>query len=605
MGDLTPFKKILRWEKDFLRRSLAGGTYSSYSVAFSRLAVEIMEAQLKHMPQHVEGFKLLEKVGEPAELAWKNEVYALVERKLNPDVRDPTGYRNKLAEYDALANELSRNVRKSAVYISQVSSEKLIVRHNAQTILVIDKICHELLRARDFHKPDDDFLERSARDALFRLLFEERKDLSVALRIALDMRADVTVINLPQEDRPTWVEATEFFIGLIPIVGSAVAAYEAYSGKDLFGYRLSDVERGILGASVLLPTAGRLVKNGRALYTANRMAKLYGDDAFRWSYSLAMGERLSVNAAGISRLQAADEVVASGKQLTKEATGEITGTLKALGIDAAQVATPAAIDSTLVTAFAKVASKFPKLADLDPLAIGRIAAKGTNIDHVKGQLLEELLENKIVGWLREGTGKKALALEHIKEPLHFIPGHLIRDADGLLLTDGIIVRQVGDVLDIVAVFEAKSGKASARGLSSKSTARAELSAKDKIELKAEAEETLKELQERARLQGTIVTETLETVMKKIKLAESGGQIRSDVERLAEIGVFINARRVKVRSGPTSTRWFGVVPKDVKGDPIKAAIAEAGIKNVEIIGLDVSEAELKSAAKLIIDSLKTP
>jgi hypothetical protein len=615
MGDLAPFKKVLRWEKDNLHKALASGTDTSYDIAASRLAIEIMEALLKHVPGYVESFKLLEKVGQPAELLWLNDVKERVHLKLNPASRDPTGYGNKWDEYMALEAELRRKV--DSVFRIRVPGQVLIVRYNRQTKTVINAICEALLRAFKFHEPDDDFLEISARHALLRLLREERKDLDIAYRIALELRPDITAINLPTEDRPTWVEAIEFTIGLIPIVGNAVAAYEAYSGKDLFGYQLSDVERGILGASVLLPTAGRLVKNGRALYTANRMAKLYGDDAFKWSYSLAMGERMWADAVGIARLKAADEAVASGKQVTKKAASELTNTLKVLA-DAAQAATPAAIDPKLVATFAKVAAKVSKLADLDSLAIGRIGAKGANINRVKGQaakeaiinqvkgqILEELLENQIVKWLREGTGKKALGLEHIREPLHFIPGHLIRDADGLLLTDGIIVRQVDDVLDIVAVFEAKSGKRASRGLSHKSGRRTKLSDEDKAELQAEAEETLKELQERARLDGTTVTETLEGIMQNIKLSEAGGQIRSDVERLAEIGVFINARAVKVRSGPTSTKWFGVIPKDVKGDTIKAAIIDAGIKNVEIMGLNVTQAELQSAAKLITDSLKTP
>lgn len=598
---LVKYRKAARWQEESLRKELAKGVASAGEIALLRLLVAMMKELLRSSPASVEAFDAQGTLGMPAELAWQRHLLDLAEKKLHPEVADPQGFKRKVEEYEALVTELRRNVRKSAEYLSLVSREVLIVRHNPVTKQVIDDIGHELLRYRERHSHDEKFLTTSAKAGLANLLLVERKDLNVALRAALDLGGDVTSIKLPDEDRPWWVNAVEFAIGVIPIVGNVVAAWEAYSGRDLFGYKLSDVERGILAGSVLLPAAGRLVREGKALYTASRMTRLYGGDAFKWSYSLAMGERLSADAVGLARIKSAEKTVLQGKQVSKEVAEKLTATLKSLGVDAAEKAVPVAVESKVVKAFAEVVKKFPIFKELDELAVERIAAK-TVPDHAKGQLMEELMESRITGWLQDPFGRRALGLEHIKEPLEFIPGHLIRDGDGLLLTDGIIVKRSGDVMEVVAVFEAKAGRASSRGLARKYKGRSAMSKADLAELDAEAREVLRELQERARLTGGTVKKTLEQIKKEIKLTELGGQIRADVERLSELPVFINSVEVKVKVGPRSTRWFGVVPRDVSGDFLKQAIKDAGIPNVEILGLNVTQKELKEAVDLLVKLL---
>jgi hypothetical protein len=162
----------------------------------------------------------------------------------------------------------------------------------------------------------------------------------------------------------------------------------------------------------------------------------------------------------------------------------------------------------------------------------------------------------------------------------------------------MIVSRSDDTLVVVAVFEAKAGKASSRGLARKYKGRKAMSDADLAELEAEAREALRELKERARLSGGKVTKTLEQLKKEIKLTEVGGQIRADVERLSEMPVFINSVEVKLKVGPRSTRWFGVLPKDVKGDFLRQAIKDAGIPNVEILGLDITQKQLKDAVDLL-------
>src|SRR4030095_12523906 len=71
-----------------------------------------------------------------------------------------------------------------------------------------------------------------------------------------------------------------------------------------FGYKLPVSERAILGASSLLPLAGRLVKGGRALYTESRLVALYGRDAAAWSRTLHVS---GLAAEGMPALRAIED----------------------------------------------------------------------------------------------------------------------------------------------------------------------------------------------------------------------------------------------------------------------------------------------------------
>lgn len=606
--DLGPFRRELRRREETFARDLARGQVP-ISLAHDRLTLEIMRDDLiTGEPRFKPYQKPSPHVPGPPAFRWWVDCSTIAGQRLIPYERDPAGYERKVKEYDDFADQIRANVRKGYKVLHESSKVRQVwtVRHNLPTQQVIDRIALALPDYRRFHEPDADFLRVPVREGLMRMLDEDRIDLAVMLRLSLSLPLDIAVRDLPLADNPSWMDGIELMIGLIPVIGNMVAAYEAYSGKDLFGRELSDFERGVLGASVLLPAAARLVKGGKAMYTTNRMVSLYGADARQVSTSLALSERLSADAAGLGRLKAADDAVAAGTKVTRSAAEKLVDFLKTMGIDnSGRLLTPAVVDAKLVKAFETVVAKHPKLKVLDALAIERIAAKGANIDHVKGQLLEELLEDHVVKVLRDPHGKIALGLSHVKGTFVYVPGHLIRDVDGLLLTDGMIIRQVGDQIQVVAVFEAKSGKASARGLSAKSKSVAELSSRERAQYLADAESSLKDLHERARIKGQPPpTTTLDEIMKRMKNTEAGGQVRSDVERLDQVGIHINSREVTndLYVGPRTTKWFGVVPKDVKGAPIKKALGEAGLKNVEIMGFDITQAELKAAAEAIIKAL---
>jgi hypothetical protein len=579
---------------------LASGKSSAFEISVWRIAVEMMETELKN-PDKLLPLNNIAPPGETGASIWYSGALKQAELRLMPELSEPRRFQELKEDYSAFKKMLKDNVRnRSRVEFGDYKITR--IKFNQTTIKVVDVMASALDEVFDYHKHDADFLQTPAVTAFQRMLEVERPDLFEAFRAACELPADIQEINLPRPKRPPYEEAVEFVVSLIPVVGSLVAAYEVASGKNLFGRDLSDVERGILAAGVLLPWAARAVKTGKALYTAERMATLYGEDAFRHSYALAMGERLSGDVAGWAKLRDAQKAIAEGRKISREAASELSDTLKAILKDARN-AKPKALDPAFEAAFKALAAKSLRFAELDALAIERIAAKGVNASHVKGQLFEELLENKVMGWLREGTSKKALGLEHIKEEIHFVPGHLVRDLRGRQITDGILVTQVGDKLQIVAVFECKAGKSASRELSRAAMSRGELSGNAEKELRSYAEDILEELQEQARLEGRTVTDTIESIMKEVKLTELGGQVRRDIERLADSTIMIGSTKVPVKVSPKTTKFFGVIPNDVKAETITKQLAENGITNFEVLGMNMSAADLKRAANQLADAFK--
>ena len=233
-----------------------------------------------------------------------------------------------------------------------------------------------------------DLIERPARLGLATML-TERPDLSTLLRITetlpLDVERSAVSVN-----RPAMIEAVELAIELIPVVGNVVAAYEAWRGEDLFGYHLSDLERGILGASVLLPLAGRLAKAGRAVYTETRLVSLYGRDAATWSRALRASARGAADHEALVVLGNADLALRVEKRvagsLAREAADVIPRVARESGVAAQSV------DQAVTDLLRELQSAQPVLRELDALSLERVLAKGPNVDHLKGQLLEELIE---------------------------------------------------------------------------------------------------------------------------------------------------------------------------------------------------------------------
>jgi hypothetical protein len=617
---LGPFRNELRKKQDELVRQMMQG-HLAQSIAITRKTIELMEADL------AKGSSAFEYLFQPNPFAtgapafrWAINTELHAEQLLIPYYRDSAGYDRQVARFKAYADQLRSNVDKAYVMLYDTSQvrQKWIVRRNLPTKVVIERIATALQDYLANHEADDDVLRITPQEGLWRMLEEDRFDLQLMLRLAVDQPLDIQVYTIERKQEDAGLIAlAEIALSTviydIPVIGNAVAAFEVWRGKDIWGHELSDFDRSVLGATILLPAAFRLIKAGRSMYTTERLVRLYGEDAREWSKAVARAEKLSADTGGLRRLEQADELLASEKPIVRTAREKLADLFKALGLDSAGKAIkPVAIAEDELKAFERIIARHPKLAGLDAPAMERIIAKGTEINLVKAQILEELQEERIVSMLRDPYGRVALGLADVKGSLYYIPGHLIRDEFGLQLTDGMIVRFVKDRLQVVAVFEAKSGAASARGLAAKFTA---LTEKDKVELLAEAKESIKELEERARINNLpSPTVTVEEQMKRIKQTQLGGQIRSDVERLSELKVWINGRELPVdlAVGPRSTKWFGVLPSDVKSNAIKQAIIDAfsstgaqkqGVKiNVEMLGMDIKASELIDAAKSVIGEM---
>lgn len=231
---------------------------------------------------------------------------------------------------------------------------------------------------------------------------------------------------------------------------------------------------------------------------------------------------------------------------------------------------------------------------LDADAISRIVAK-SNEQHIKGQVLEELM-NKEIGAISDAE-KAALAGGKVTGEVEFIPGYQITDLNGRQLTDGVLAVREGNKLRVVTVFESKAGKSAAKGLSYSYKSLAEMSAEELKDARSEAIELLRE--KRPELEN-ISTELIEKnyksevdkMMKNLPKSEAG-QVRLDIERLDE--ALIGGQKMEVISGPKTTKFVDVLPSDVT--PGKAAMEtfkKEGL-NVETKNIDITSKDLQKLA----------
>jgi hypothetical protein len=620
VGDLGPYRAVLRSVKGFVARDLAAGTFSPRSLAIRRLAIELMESQLAVRPELVLHFDEVASSSHSAPQLWWLDREKAAERLMDPEVRDRTAFRLKMKEYERHVQAILDNLDEPRFY-DWFGDHRLTVRNNEATKQVLTAICHALLRAAREHRFDDDFLEVSATQAMARLLGEERFDLMVALHLATQLPSVIGKVKVDKpESRPFYVTVVESVISFIPIVGQAVAAYEALSGKDLFGYALSDEERAILAASVFLPLAGRAVNEGKAVYSGTRMAANFGGDAVQWNRALAVGERITANELAQLRLAAARQSVTAGRRLSPKAAAELEESLRAIDIAKAGTATPTVLTKRAVDALEDLVKFNGRFRELDANAIERLAAKKTR-SHVDGQLFEEMLENRVMLWLNDPAGRAALGINpaHIRGRLEFIPGHLLRDDFGLQLTDGMVVSRMRDgSLRILAIFECKAGARAATGLSFKGKSRSRFSKDEEAVLKDEVDRAMKELEQRAKRSGKPVAKTRKEVEREFLNRQSRGQIGSDIERLhpsagpdmdnlgpKDLGkqfIHLGGEPVRVHFSPTLTKFFGVLPMDVSGTAIARELADAGVRNFEILGMGIPVAELKAAGRRLSDAL---
>ena len=263
-------------------------------------------------------------------------------------------------------------------------------------------------------------------------------------------------------------------------------------------------------------------------------------------------------------------------------------------------------------------------AGLDAAAVERVLAKSGNLDHLKGQLLEELLASRVKSKLGTVAGKAELeaklADQFAGKDLEFIEGYRITDATGQQLTDGMIVAKEGEHYRVAAVFESKAGRASSRGLGYSYKALSELTEEQIRVLRMEAIEELRA--PGGPMAGLTTAEIeklpdqIEKMMKTLAKGEAG-QIRKDIERLVPNAgekvttILKDGKPFEVTAGQRSTKAFGVLPADVSGARLTAKLQEkvvidGTVKNIglnfEAINLDIQQKELVELAKDLAEKL---
>ena len=242
-------------------------------------------------------------------------------------------------------------------------------------------------------------------------------------------------------------------------------------------------------------------------------------------------------------------------------------------------------------------SNIPVIGRLDENAVSRILAR-SNVDQVKGQLLEELAGI-------EGRRMEAQLRTTLGDGVEFIPGHRIADASGRQLTDGMLVRRVDGRLEVLAVFESKAGEASSRGLRTHSESLADLSPRNLAELRAVAIEDLRlEHADWSGLRSSEIAErhgaAVEARMRALHGSEAG-QIRGDIERLAPnfgddaTSILIDGESIDAVLSPTSTRFMAAVPSDVSLGRLGADLAIEEV-TLERMSMAVDSQTLQSTAE---------
>ena len=272
-----------------------------------------------------------------------------------------------------------------------------------------------------------------------------------------------------------------------------------------------------------------------------------------------------------------------------------------------------ALDDALAKAMTKTRAKkiaswletmhdtYPVLKEhpLDAAAIERIIKK-TNPDHIKGQLLEELMGAKLQKMIASGDkGLEALAGGRPIEKLEYVAGHRVKDAAGRQFTDGMLIIRDGEKVEVVAVIESKAGKSASAGLAGERTSLRpdgtykslkELGAERPIEELTDAEHALIEGRREAiedlrkakpsKYKGMTIEAIDEAAEHQADIAKmmdklvktEAGQAVQDIERLVSVGFKIDDAPVKLaKGGRGSTKVVGVLPDDVPGKALEKKI----------------------------------
>lgn len=574
------------------------GNGSAVRIGTARLGSELMREHLSRRPDQVAVFP-----GGPD--GWRRYWLGQAERELAPwdaDEATQKAYAAKREEYASFCDRLETDhMWRTHVVVDKFNGKSYLIEDNREIRTIMAGVARSFSTWFLEHPPDRVFLRLSPQ-ASFRDFLDDRPGVLAALRFAQRLPADFNPpLDVPIE-RPVLVEMVELAIGLVPVLGSAVAGYEVLTGRDLFGYRLSDLERAVLASSVLLPAAGRLVKGGRLVYTEARLTRLYGQEVQGWRLAIAADARASANPAALHAVSQAAEELRLGRRLEAALAREVAQALPKLVRGVIQAIVEH--EPRIVVLLAKLAKRFPALAKLDGPSLLRVLRKGPGASNMKGQLLEELLETRVLSWLRDPAGLAALGLKTRGKKIEFIPGHLMCGRDGRGITDGMLVYWEKDVMVPVAVFEAKAGKDTAVGRLHLGGGDDHESADALLQFVAEVKEELRDRALLAEAEGRPFTETFQDVAREFDKKEKLGQIQRDIERLSAndipgraglTRILVGGRLVPVRFDQAKVKFFGVVLRGSRTAPTEAAMKALKL-NFEVMGVEMTDAEFNAAVE---------
>ncbi|KAG8803858.1 hypothetical protein FRC17_006103, partial [Serendipita sp. 399] len=406
----------------------------------------------------------------------------------------------------------------------------------------------------------------------------------------------------PGLDREIALKACMLQLSLAPTLALIVRLYKPWDNTKILAFKdMTEVERSVLALAMFVPSAARLLKSGRLVYTPVRLSQLYGGDQTLWLQAIGYSAVLSKHRPQQKALDEAYKVMTavsgstkiSGKVLTdaSEATKFIVEYLSTNG----NFVIPASLEVSVATLWNDIQASNPWFgtANLDAHALRRILLMGPNLLHIQAQLLVELAESRIAKLLCDRNGAIALGVDvPVDCALEFVPGHAFRAGDAIKtianrqITDGVIGYWLGDVFYVAAFLEARMsgpiGGLGPRELGHSKNAVSLLNRAEQAQLRAFSNREwieAKEVADRAQAEFKAKLDGYDT---DLLFSESGSQIARDIFRLDILKeVRINgvlARFQLLDKSPQSTKILAVVPRST--EPVESLVKEVGKANEE-------------------------
>jgi hypothetical protein len=243
----------------------------------------------------------------------------------------------------------------------------------------------------------------------------------------------------------------------------------------------------------------------------------------------------------------------------------------------------------------------PQVQALNDEALERLLEKAGDLQQLRGQLVEEL-----------AAGLLSQRADDLGPGCLLIRGDQIR-LDGKQATDGMILRLAEDgVYDVLAIAEAKAGRASARELAAARESFNNLSKQERDNLEGAA---IEELRQRLgvdpeskplpawagadQLRQTHPDE-IAAIMRQLHGPDMG-QLERDLERLMPgideqaVTVEIDGSPCQIRVSRAQTEFLAITPSDISAERMLETLAEKGIR-AQPATIDLTAGQVTEAAR---------